>query len=466
MIQLNRSMMERYEIADHRPHTLRAVIFGADRMMLGTVARLLDEIDLQGGDAGAMCVTRAAETLRAQDGMFTLLVREEKENGDYVSEERVVQSILKVLDPETEFEEMLKCAAEETIEAIFISAGCTDVELALAARFLYARWEAEKGMPMVVSVGEYVRSGDAEVLHRVMKSMAAGWNRGEEFARWLRETNVQSMLSEGLSGRLSAEEQAKARHDMNYRDDLIAWAEPFLKCTPEGKLPEWMQSACINGDFAVACEKKARIFDALVFVCVSVGYLSGKDSFAQTLADEKLREWIGRTFFDEIMPALPYARDEIVPEVIAAFERLENSMNDVPLLEVGRSLLKNFPHTVLPAIRIWAEREFEAPRRLSLALAASIMLFAGARRNSQGGYEVARGDKSTVIYEDSEILETFSRFAHDMPAETLAYAVLADRAIWGADLREIDGLEMQVAFDLSSIQRVGLRETMRLQETE
>ena len=36
MVQLNRSMMERYEIADRRPQTLRAVIFGADRLMFGS----------------------------------------------------------------------------------------------------------------------------------------------------------------------------------------------------------------------------------------------------------------------------------------------------------------------------------------------------------------------------------------------------------------------------------------------
>ena len=51
-----------------------------------------------------------------------------------------------------------------------------------------------------------------------------------------------------------------------------------------------------------------------------------------------------------------------------------------------------------------------------------------------------------------------------MPAESLAYAALADRAIWGADLREIDGLELRVTFNLSSIQRIGFRETLRIQE--
>ena len=82
----------------------------------------------------------------------------------------------------------------------------------------------------------------------------------------------------------------------------------------------------------------------------------------------------------------------------------------------------------------------------------------------RGVYEIQRGDASCPVHDDPEILEAFSRMAHDMPAESLAYAVLADRALWGMDLREIDGLEMRVCFDISSIQRIGLRETMRLQD--
>ena len=92
------------------------------------------------------------------------------------------------------------------------------------------------------------------------------------------------------------------------------------------------------------------------------------------------------------------------------------------------------------------------------------MLYAGVRRDERGEYAVERGDARHVLHDDPEILEAFSRLAHDMPAESLAYAVLADRAIWGTDLREIDGLELRVTFNLSSIQRIGFRETLRIQE--
>ena len=81
MVQLSRSMMERYEISDRRPQTLRAVIFGADARMLGAVARMLDRANESGADLGAACVTGKAEALSAQDGMFTMLIRGEGLDG-------------------------------------------------------------------------------------------------------------------------------------------------------------------------------------------------------------------------------------------------------------------------------------------------------------------------------------------------------------------------------------------------
>ena len=44
MVQLDRSMMERYEIEDKRPEAAKCVIFGADKLMLGTAARLMDKM--------------------------------------------------------------------------------------------------------------------------------------------------------------------------------------------------------------------------------------------------------------------------------------------------------------------------------------------------------------------------------------------------------------------------------------
>ena len=464
MVQLSLSMMERYEIENRRPGALRAALFGADQRMLGVAARLLDAANERGGDLGALCVDPAAAALRNQDGMFTLLVRGEAEDGSPIREERVVQSIIDALDPEGEFDRLLELAGREELNLLFISGGCTPVETALLARFLYARWEAGLGAPDVLVVEEHPLPEDGENLRACVRALSGGWTRGEAFERWLAEAPFQLLLAESLSGPLADAE--RVQREMNYRDDFIAWAEPQLRCTPQLHAPEALADVLEAEDFALACARRERIFDALVFLCAPVGFLCGMHTFAETLRDEKLRAWIGRAFFEELLPALPWSREESAPWVISAFNRLENPMNDMPLLEIGLGLLKHFSRTILPAVRSWAEREFEAPKRLSLALSAAVMLYAGARRGDDGAFEVQRGEERFRLRDDEAILEAFSRLAHDVPSETLAYAVLADRDLWGADLREIDGLELAVACDLSAIQRAGLRETLRLTEGE
>ena len=426
MVQLNRSMMERYEIADRRPEKIRAMILGADPMMLGCIARLLDDAGV-----GAVCATNKAEYLAPQDGMFTLLIRGETIEGKRIKQERVIQSICAVCTPE----EAASHAAEA--EIIFCHAGST-AELAIAALITKARMDAGLSRPAII-----------EVTDDAAAEAAVG----------------RLALAESLCGSLNDAEIKLARQEMNYRDDFIAWAEPFARLSIDGAAPECIASVCSGLDFAAVCDKKKRIYDSAVFLCAAAGYLAGKKNFAEALKDEAMRAWIGHSFFDEILPTLPYEKDAVAPDVISAFERLENPMNDMPLLAIGRNLLGSFSSTLLPAIRAYADKTFEAPIGLSFALAAAIFLYAGAREEN-GAYYVARGEEKDILIDDPEILESFARFAHDMPAETLAYAALADRGTWGMDLREIDGLEMRIAYDLSSIQRIGFVEALKLKTME
>ncbi len=461
MIQLNRSMMERYEIADRRPSEIRAALFGANRATLGIAARLLDLANKRGGNLGAVCFSSAAHALRAQDCMFTLLIRAETEEGSAHREERVVQSIVSAFDPETEFEAYLNCARLPELELCFLSAESSAVDIALLARFLYARWEARLPAPTVLLLGDLPKPDAAKSLRSATITLSRDWAEGTAFAKWLERASFQSVLFESLFGQMSDSERMRVQEEMNYSDDFLAWAEPHLQCFVEKYIPTALANVCSLESFDLALSRKARVFDSLIFICASLGFLCGMDTFAQALRDETLRSFAGRAFFEEILPQIPWSREEIAPYVISSFSRLENSMNDVPLLEVGRYMISNFPLTLLPAIRGYAHREFEAPPRLTLAFASAIMLYAGARKGDAEVYEVCRGEKRFPLQEDAKVLRIFSLLSHDMPSEALAYAVLADRDLWGEDLREIDGLELRLSLELSSIQRIGLRETLR-----
>lgn len=461
MVRLGRSMMERYEIVDRKPGTLRAVLFGLDPLILCAAARLLDRANELGGDLGAVCVSGSdeAKELRAQDGMFTLLVRGEREDGSPIREERVVQSILEVADPGEGASYAVRPEMDLFMLPLLRSSEDYVEQAAVLTHYLRLRWEADLPAPHVLLLEEMPAPDSISNLRACVNELAARIDN-RSFSDWLKSVPFQSVLVDSLFGELSDAEFAKAQREMNYQDRFLLWAEPQLRCVSETALPDALAAVCEVGDFALACDRKSRVFDSLVFLCATVGFLSGMDCFSQVLRDEKLREFIGRAFFDELLPSLPWAREEISPVIIASFSRLENSLIEAPLLRA--CLMSDFRRSLLPSIRAYASRAFEAPSRLSLALSAAIMIYAGARKNGRGEYEVLRGKDSFALCDIPEFLDVFSRLSHDMPAESLAYAVLADRSLWGEDLREIDGLELRVTMDISSIQRIGFRETLRL----
>lgn len=465
MIQLKRSMLERYEIDVHRPETLRAVLLGASPLMLGAAARRMDEMNRAGGDLAALCVSPLAPALNAQDALYTLLIRGEDAAGGAIREERVVQCLTRCLHPEADFQALMAQMARPELEVILLDAGADDAALALLARMLYARWLSGAGPVQLLVLSDDFDPEAPCSLTAALAALGRVW--AADFAPWLENLVVTRVLADVLCGPLNDAERARCQREMNYRDDFIAWARPELDFCAERPLSGAAAELFPAGDFDAACRMKARIFGAAVFLCAAAGFLCGLERFDQVMGDAQLRDWIGKTFADEILPLLPWPREQAAPRVISTFEQLECSANPIPLLDLGQNLMKNFPRTLLPAIRAYAQREFDAPPRLCMALAAAILLYAGARPDEQGRYLLDRdGGQPQLLSDRADILSAFARLDRDVPGETLAYAALADRELWGEDLREIDGLEMRVAFALSAIQRLGLREALRLQRQD
>lgn len=430
-VRLSREMMPRWEIPDRRPERMENVLFSSEPEML-MAGHLLC--------GGSLCVTPRAAALNAQDDMFTLLLRSEEKSEEYVE-----QKLLKAVDPETDFDAFLAHACEKKIVRLALMEDASDVRLALAARFLHARFEAGLPAPEILLISALPEAESADRLLAAITAITAKWSRASEFFAWLSSVKVRSALLDGFFGFMDDAERALQQRKMNYADDFLMWSEPDARLL-------------IDAD----PEKHARILLSAAALAAAGGWFCGCKGFSDAMRDETLRRWIGRAFTEELLPNLPWSREAISADVISAFERLEDSANCALLLRTpaGKYLLRRLPRTLLPSIRAYADANFEAPPMLSLGVAALVMLYAGAREND-GVYMVRRGDESQPLFDDPSILETFARFAHDMPAESLAYAVLADRDLWGSDLREIDGFEARLAVDLSSIQRIGFLATLK-----
>ena len=463
MQTLNRGMMDRYEIPDTRPDGVNAVQFGLGERLLGVADRLIDDARcgigiaaVEAGEAGY------ASKLLAQDGMYTLLVRGERDEAP-VRREQVVQCLTRIIDPAGDFDALDALAGDRALclALVDIEAPGSALALGLAARLLAARFRAGlDGLDFVV-LGE-----DRECASRArdaIERVAAEWLPGDAFPRWLNESNrFLPSLADSLAFRAEADEAARVCTDMNYADAMLHIAEPYAAWTiqaPEDFRTRWpLERAGVRftDDLSRALRLKHRLFDAGLFAMAAPGWLMGLSTLRECMTHEALRAFVGRTFTEELLPALGEPREAVAPFVIEAFERYENPMNDNRILRASAPLLSRLRRGALSAMADWAVERFEPPPRLSFALAATVMLYAGARPrpDAPGVYDVARGRQSEPLPDDPTALEHFSSLAHDMPPETLAYAVLADRELWGRDLRDVDGLEARLALDLGFIQRL------------
>ena len=462
MKRLNRSILEDYEIWVNRPERLCGVQIGDDRLLMGLVDRLIDDANAKGANVGLAVVQPGengfAQQLKEQDGMFTAFVRGEVSEKN-VNCEQVVQSVVEALDPAQDDERLLALAADENIRFLILNTDETGefsardrVCAAIAARMLAERWRRSAAPVAVIVCGD--STDCANELKDEILAFADGWKVSEDFRPWLDGCRFFPALADCLVFRSGAEEAARLCAQMNYADAMIHLAEPYglwAIQADEAFRAEFPLDLCDQirfvDDLSDDLIRKTRIFDAGLFSLTALGCLHGNETLAECMKDEPLRDLVGHALLDEMLPFAPFEREALIPYIITCYERYSNPMNDNLLWEAGRGLIHKFNTGILPALRAYADEHFEPPRYLTVALAATILLYADARLRDSG-YETVVGQTYVPMHENPEILAAFSRLASDMDPESLAYAVLSDRTLWAQDLRDIPGLEEALVANL------------------
>ena len=191
-----------------------------------------------------------------------------------------------------------------------------------------------------------------------------------------------------------------------------------------------------------------------------VGILAGLDTVRDCMKDDGLRLFLGHALLHEIMPSMGLGKDVLDPLAMEICREMESPSVVQPLTLLLSNGVRAWAAQALPVLKAYEAREGALPPCLCMSLAALIMLFAGVRREENGRYAVLRNGESCFLTEDEDILFSFSRLSCDMPAESLAYAALSDRAIWEEDLRDIPGLEEKITDQLRDLQLLGLTDSV------
>lgn len=444
MQTLNRSMMEAYEIESSRPSRVRAVQIGTDPILLGAVDRLIDDANRADADVGLAAVSLLeghSKLLTRQDCMYTAFVRGDL-NDEEVRREQVVQSILAAPDLLADDGALLAFARDPEVRLLILREDSANVEpeqsalaVRIAARFLIERARSAAEPGHVIICGE--SSDCAEVMRGRILDVASQWRAEPSFAAWLAACAFYPAMIDCLTDRSSAPEAARLCGEMNYLDAMIHISEPYAQLAIracDALRREYPLDRCAQVRFVDDLEPllkvKHELFDIGLFILISLGCMHGDETLADCLRDEPLRELAGRALYDEVLPLTGLERETAASALISCYERYGNPLIDNRIPECVSGLFSICRDRVMPLIARYDAEHFCAPAHLVSAVAAFILLYADARLNDSGVYEVPLGERTAVLCDDPAALRAFSRLSSDMPADSLAYAVLSDRELF------------------------------------
>lgn len=470
------------------PRPERVLQFGEGGFLRAFVDQMIDAANAQNILNTSVAVVQPierglAETLQAQNGLYTLVLRG-KEGGKAVRDVRVITAVSRAINPYTDYEAFLRCAhnpdlrfiVSNTTEAGIVYTGNDRYDDAPQASFpgkltrlmheRFLRFGKKTGKGFVLLPCELIdANGDA--LRDAVLRTARQWDLEQAFIAWVERENVfTNTLVDRIVTGYPRDDAQELLDELGYEDAMLDVAEPFGLWVIEGPASladEWPlhlagQNVVFTDDVTPYKLRKVRMLNGAHTSMALGAYLAGFDTVGQCMADADIRAYLTRALYQEIMPTLDLPTAELEAFAAAVFERFENPFNQHYLLSIALNSVSKFRARVLPTLREYARRTGQLPGALTFSLAALVAFYHGEQRTD--GYQGMRGGLPYPIVDDAEVVAFFAdRCARG--ASELVRDVLKNQTFWGEDLTLIDGLQAAVTQQLQAIRTQGARAAMR-----
>ncbi len=486
------------DLAVTRPQPLpeRVLQFGEGNFLRAFVDWMIDSMNARGLFGGRAVLVQPiqnglAETINAQDGLYTLLLRG-REQGKVREERRVISAVSRCVNPYADFDAFLLCAKNPDLRFVVSNtteAGIkTDPEDRLDARparsfpgkltqLLHARFAHFDGDPargLVLLPCELIEQNGTE-LRRAVLDTAKAWNLSADFTRFVGEA---CLFTDTLVDRIVTgypRDEAEALGDaLGYDDALLVAGEIFhswviaTQRPLDHELP--LQAAGLNVTFTHDLrpyrERKVRILNGAHTMTALAAFLAGHDTVRDCIQDPLFYRYLERGIHEEILPTLNLPRKELTDFAESVLERFDNPFIRHYLGSIALNSVSKYKARILPTVADFLRTRGALPRRLTFALAALIAFYRGKLESS-----ALVGERNGVPYrvqDDAPVLEFFADawsraeppYSREFCAE-LVHRTLSRSDFWGNDLNtELDGFSREVSEHLHAITSAGVRSAL------
>ena len=155
--------------------------------------------------------------------------------------------------------------------------------------------------------------------------------------------------------------------------------------------------------------------------------------------------------FDELMQTVNLPKDELEQFANDVLDRFRNPYVNHRVTSIMLNSFSKFKTRDLPSLKLFTEKKGILPDGLVLGLAGMITYYKGGLR---GEDEIKLQDDPQIITFLKELWKT-----NDLPL--IAKDVLGAEFIWDENLNQINGLTDRLTYFLSSIQKNGMRATVK-----
>jgi tagaturonate reductase len=461
---------------------IKILQFGQGNFMRGFFDWQIDLLNERTGlDAGVVVVRprggSSAPLLDTQDGLFTVLVRGLNEAGQPVKEYRTVECVQREIDPGTSYADYLALAATPSLR--FVVSNTTEAGIAVndsdalddappvtfpakLTQLLFKRYQAFEGAQdkgLVLLPCELIdKNGSA--LKAAVLHFANLWSLEEGFAQWIDDacTFCSTLVDRIVTGYPSGDAD-KIKEELGYDDPFLVAAEYYYLFVIQG--PSWvgdelkLEGANLNvklvDDITPYKKRKVGILNGGHTTLVPVALLAGLEAVGPAVDDSGVGPFLRHAISDEIIPALEMDRKELEAFADDVLLRFRNPSIYHRLASIALNSWSKFAARVMPQlVRYGQLNAGRLPRRLVLALAATMVLYRG---------------EIVELSDDAANLDWFRQSwpkvdSGEWSMAQLASGWLANARLWGRDMNEIPGLTYAVTVALEQIRKQGIRELL------
>ena len=492
MEQLNYEVLKKsgYEgyVLESAPE--KVMQFGEGNFLRAFVDDFIDIANEKAGFNGKVVLVQPiamglTDLINQQQGLYTLYLRG-SEKGRKVDDKRVISAVSRCVNPYAEWNKVLEFAKSDDLEIIVSNtteAGIVyDAESAFdqvppnsfpakLTRVLFERFQA--GKPGIVMLSCELIDNNGKELLKCVNRHIDDWKLGEDFKKWINEENIfcSTLVDRIVPGRIrDAAEVARLEEINGYADPLTDVGECFGIWVIEG--PEGLEDrlpfkkagvpVIVVPDVTPYKKRKVRILNGAHTGFVLGAYLAGYDIVRDCMHDEDILGYMNKMLYEEVIPTLPLDKEDCKQFAAAVQDRFNNPFVNHELMSISLNSTSKWRARNMPTFLDYVEQMGKLPACLTTSFAAYIAFFSNDIQALTDKGMVCRRPKGNeyIVSDDRWVLDFY--YAHrDDSAEDLVHAVMTNLDMWGQDLTEVKGFEVEVVRILKVIREKGAKEAYK-----